>query len=193
MCRALLYLGEPVLLDNLLFQPDSALVRQRYMPKMLNMLNLAGFGLRAWDPGSHDPDKPFFYGSPSLPVFDRNLKNLAEFVLAGCVLAHVRVVAYSTAVDISLQNEHPFQFEGLPWALAHNGDLAGMNDMKPLLAPQVKREFLPRIRGTTDSEWIYALFVSQLADPAGPASESDVFRALEATLGILRAAREKIG
>ena len=47
MCRALLYLGEPVVLDNLLFQPDSALVRQSYMPKMLNLLNLAGFGLRA--------------------------------------------------------------------------------------------------------------------------------------------------
>ena len=87
MCRALLYLGEPVLLDNLLFQPDSALVRQSYMPKMLNMLNLAGFGLRAWDPGSHQAEKPFFYGSPSLPVFDRNLKNLAEKVRAACVLA----------------------------------------------------------------------------------------------------------
>ena len=49
MCRALLYLGQPVLLDHLLFQPDSALVRQSYMPKMLHMLNLAGFGLRAWD------------------------------------------------------------------------------------------------------------------------------------------------
>ena len=44
MCRALLYLGQPVLLDNLLYQPDSALVRQSYMPRMLHMLNLAGFG-----------------------------------------------------------------------------------------------------------------------------------------------------
>ncbi|HET7363421.1 MAG TPA: class II glutamine amidotransferase [Burkholderiales bacterium] len=193
MCRALLYLGKPVLLDNLLFQPDSALVRQSYMPKMLNLLNLAGFGLRAWDPASHRPEQPFFYGSSSLPVFDRNLKNLAEKVRAGCVLAHVRGVAYSTAVDISLQNVHPFQFEGLPWALAHNGDLAGMHDMKRLLAPHVKREFLPRIRGTTDSEWVYALFVSQLSDPAGPASEEQVFSALEATLGIIRRAREALG
>ena len=47
MCRALLYLGQPVLLDSLLFQPDSALVKQSYMPNMLHMLNLAGFGLRA--------------------------------------------------------------------------------------------------------------------------------------------------
>src|ERR1051325_8101121 len=149
MCRALLYLGKPVLLDNLLFQPDSALVRQSYMPKMLHMLNLAGFGLRAWDADSHDPETPFSYGSQSLPVFDRNLKSLAEKVRARCVLAHVRGVAYSTAVDISLQNVHPFQFEGLPWALAHNGDLAGIHDMKPFLAPHVKPAFLPRIRGTT--------------------------------------------
>ena len=56
MCRALLYLGQPVLLDNLLFQPDSALIRQSTMPRMLNMLNLAGFGMRAWDPASANPD-----------------------------------------------------------------------------------------------------------------------------------------
>src|SRR6478752_3719656 len=184
MCRALLYLGEPVVLDNLLFQPDSALVRQSYMPKMLNMLNLAGFGLRAWDPASHAPERPFFYGSPSLPVFDRNLKNLAEKVKAGCVLAHVRGVAYSTAVDISLQNVHPFQFEGLPWALAHNGDLAGIHDLKPILARHVKPVFLPLIKGTTESEWIYALFVSRLKDPMAAAAEAEVFGAIEATLGI---------
>ncbi len=193
MCRALLYLGQPVLLDNLLFQPDSALVRQSYMPKMLNLLNLAGFGLRAWDPASHAPREPFFYGSPSLPVFDRNLKNLAEKVRASCVLGHVRGVAYSTAVDISLQNVHPFQFEGLPWALAHNGDLAGMEEMKPILASEVKSSFLRRIRGTTDSEWIYALFVSQLKDATREAEEGEVYAALEKTLGILRRAREKLG
>jgi glutamine amidotransferase len=193
MCRALLYLGEPVLLDNLLFQPDSALVRQSYMPKMLNMLNLAGFGLRAWDPGSHQPEKPFFYGSPSLPVFDRNLKNLAEKVRAACVLAHVRGVAYSAAVEISLQNVHPFQFDGVPWALAHNGDLAGMEALKPRLAPHIHPRFLTGIRGTTDSEWIYALFMSQLSDPCAAAAEDEAFEALGRTLAVLRLARADAG
>lgn len=193
MCRALLYLGEPVLLDNLLFQPDSALVRQSYMPKMLNLLNLAGFGLRAWDPGSHQPEKPFFYGSPSLPVFDRNLKNLAEKVRAACVLAHVRGVAYSAAVEISLQNVHPFQFDGVPWALAHNGDLAGMEALKPRLAPHIRPRFLAGIRGTTDSEWIYALFVSQLSDPGAAVAEDEVFAALGRTLAVLRQARADAG
>lgn len=189
MCRALLYLGQPVLLDNLLFQPDSALIRQSYMPKMLHMLNLAGFGLRAWAPESHAPERPFAYGSPSLPVFDRNLKNLAEKIRPSCVLAHVRGVAYSTAVEISLQNVHPFQFEGEAWCLAHNGDLAGMAEMKPLLLRHIGPEYLGRIRGTTDSEWIYALFVSQLRE----SSESGVFEALEHTLGVLRAVRAELG
>jgi len=193
MCRALLYLGQPVLLDTLLFQPDSALIRQSYMPKMLHMLNLAGFGLRAWDASSHAPDKPFAYGSSSLPVFDRNLKNLAEKVRAACVLGHVRGVAYSTAVDISLQNVHPFQFEGLPWCLAHNGDLAGIAEMKRIFAQHVKREYLPLIRGSTDSEWIYALFVSQLADPLKAGTEKAVFEAIEQTLDIIRRTRAQLG
>ena len=162
MCRALLYLGKPVLLDNLLFQPDSALVRQSYMPKMLHMLNLAGFGMRAWDPGSHDASAPFAYASDSLPVFDRNLKNLATKVAAGCVLAHVRGVAYSTQVEISLQNVHPFQFPGITLTLAHNGDLARIAEMRPGLAKHLRPEFARLIRGTTDSEWIYALVLSQL-------------------------------
>jgi glutamine amidotransferase len=163
------------------------------MPKMLNLLNLAGFGLRAWDPASHSPQQPFFYGSPSLPVFDRNLKNLAEKVRAACVLGHVRGVSYSTAVDISLQNVHPFKFAGLPWALAHNGDLAGINEMKPLLARSVKAQFIPQIRGTTDSEWIYAVFVSQLGDASREGTEEEIFAALEKTLAVIRRAREQLG
>jgi predicted glutamine amidotransferase len=193
MCRALLYLGSPVLLDKLLFQPDSALIRQSYMPKMLHMLNLAGFGMRAWSPESHDPASPFAYASPSLPVFDRNLKNLAEKVEASCVLAHVRGVAYSTAVEISLQNVHPFQFPGVPFALAHNGDLARVAEMRPLLAAHIRPEFLRAIRGTTDSEWIYGLVASRLADPYARPDADALVEALGGALAILREVRAKLG
>ena len=65
--------------------------------------------------------------------------------------------------------------------------------MKPQLAPHVKPEFLSRIRGTTDSEWIYALFVSQLQQPSEPADEATVFEAIEKTLAVLRKARERLG
>jgi glutamine amidotransferase len=192
MCRALLYLGQPVLLDNLLYQPDSALIRQSYMPKMLHMLNLAGFGLRAWDPQSADPERAFAYYSQSLPVFDRNLQNLAHKVRPSCVLAHVRGVAYSTRVEISLQNVHPFHFAGVPLVLAHNGDLADMARMKPALARHIKPEYLAQIHGTTDSEWIYALLVSQLKN-AGDLNETQIFSAIDATLQIIRDARAELG
>ena len=193
MCRALLYLGQPVLLDNLLYQPDSALIRQSTMPRMLNMLNLAGFGLRAWDPASANPEQAYSYYSQSLPVFDRNLQNLAHKIRPSCVLAHVRGVAYSTRVEISLQNVHPFHFADIPLVLAHNGDLADFARMKPLLLEHIKPEFLAQIHGTTDSEWIYALLVSQLADPRDTLEENAVFAAIENTLQIIREVRARLG
>jgi glutamine amidotransferase len=193
MCRALAYLGQPVLLDNLLYQPDSALVKQSFMPKMLHMLNLAGFGLRAWDRTSPEPARPYSYTSTSLPVFDRNLKALAEKIRPTCVLAHVRGVSYSTEVEISLQNVHPFQFPGTRLALAHNGDLARIGEMKPHLLEHIRPEIVPLIRGTTDSEWIYALIVSQLADPGAAAGADDLVRAVDAAFAVIRRARARLG
>jgi len=193
MCRALAYLGQPVLLDNLLYQPDSALVKQSFMPKMLHALNLAGFGMRAWDRGSADPHKPYSYASTALPVFDRNLKALAEKIRPTCVLGHVRGVAYNTEVEISLQNVHPFQFPGVRLALAHNGDLARFGETKPYLLEAIRPEIVNLIRGTTDSEWIYALIVSRLADPHGTYSADDLVRAVDDAFGIIRRARERAG
>src|SRR5262245_23402187 len=193
MCRALLYLVESLLLDTFLYQPDSALVRQSYMPKMLNMLTLAGFGLRAWDPSSHEPDRAFSYYSQQLPVFDRNLKNLAEKIRAGCLLAHVRGVAYHTRVEISLQNCHPFHFKDVPLVMAHNGDLARFAEMKPLLSKEIKPAVLAQVHGTTDSEWVYALIVSQLPDPHSSPSADDLGKAVERSLDIIRDARKKLG
>lgn len=166
------------------------------MPKMLHMLNLAGFGMRAWSQKSYDATKPFSYSVTTLPVFDRNLKNLAEKVQAECMLAHVRGVAYNTTVDISLQNVHPFQFEGVPIAMAHNGDLARMSEMKTLLSKQIRTAYLPRIRGTTDSEWIYALLLTQFEGDITANrlfTPSELIQAVRRTLAILKEIRGQLG
>jgi predicted glutamine amidotransferase len=193
MCRALAYLGQPVLLDNLLFQPDSALVKQSYMPQMLNLLNLAGFGVKAWDRDSPDADRPYSYASTSLPIYDRNLKALAEKIRATCVLAHVRGVHFNTEGIISQQNIHPFQFPGCRIALAHNGDLERMREIKPALLEHVRPQFARMIEGTTDSEWIYALLVSNLEDPGRDVTADEIAQALGKTLAVLRQVREKLG
>ena len=65
--------------------------------------------------------------------------------------------------------------------------------MKPLLAAHVKPEFAAQVHGTTDSEWIYALFLSQLKNPKRELQAEELFAAIEDTLAILRQARGKLG
>ena len=193
MCRALAYLGQPVLLDHLLYGPDNSLVKQTYMPKMLRMLNLAGFGLRAWDFASYDPETPFSYVSTALPIFDRNLKGLAQKLKASCVLAHVRGVAYSPEVEIAPQNVHPFHFRGTKLWMAHNGDLARFREMKPHLLEYIPPAIAQCISGTTDSEWIYALLLAQLREPTSAPRVEEITQAVEKTLKIIHLVRERCG
>jgi len=193
MCRALLYLGQPVLLDNLLIKPESSLVNQAYMPQLLKGLNLAGFGMMAWDRSSHDPDQAYVYRSPAVPVFDRNLESIAGKVMADCVLAHVRGVSNSPRIHVSLQDTHPFCYDGTRTALAHNGDLFRYDDMKVALLAHMRPEVTRRIAGSTDSEWIYALLLSQLDDPAGLAGCDEIIRAVERTLEIITDVRRRCG
>ncbi len=193
MCRVLAYLGEPLLVDELLYRPDNSLVKQAYDPIMLSRLNLAGFGLAAWDPGSHDPSAPFLYRSTGLPIFDANLKALASKVRTDCLLAHVRGVAYHSGVTVSEQNLHPFRFPGVRLALAHNGDLHRFDEMRYALVEHIRPELRRQIRGNTDTEWIYALLLSQIDDPSRDLTADEIARAIEKTLRVLRRERERAG
>ena len=188
MCRVMAYLGEPVGLRHVLFETDSALVRQSYSPRMMaTFLNLAGFGMVAWDPRSSRPEDPFVYRTTTLPSFDRNLRDLAGKLAPTCVIAHVRGVTHSPDEVVTEANLHPFRFRDTGVALAHNGHLRQFARMRHDLLPHVRPEFAQRIEGTTDSEWIYALLLSQLDDPYGL---PDVDELADATATVLRLVRE---
>jgi len=192
MCRVLAYLGRPVLLESLLYRPDSSLVRQVYDPQMLHMLNLAGFGMAAWDPDSHEGDVPFEYHSPDIPLFDNNLRSLSRKLRPRCVLAHVRGVSYTTSsTAIGHHNLHPFRYDGFRLALAHNGDLSGFPVMKHDLLAYMKPAIASQIRGTTDSEWMYALIMSQVSDPTADLSADEITGAVRRALEIIREVRER--
>jgi glutamine amidotransferase len=157
------------------------------------MLNLAGFGVMAWDSRSHNPEIPFRYATASLPVFDRNLKALAAKLTPECVISHVRGVAYSTTSQVSEINTHPFCFSNCKIALAHNGDLYRINWMKQDLLWFIKPEFARQISGSTDSEWVYALILSQLDDPYGSPDGPELVKAVRQSLSIIREIRAKHG
>ena len=124
VCRVLAYLGEPIPVRNLLFDPDQGLVSQSYSPKMMNtFLNLGGFGMQAWDPWSLRPEEPFTYRTTNLPSFDRNLRSLSGKLAPSCLVAHVRGVTYGEEAVVADTNLHPFRFPGAQVVLAHNGHL----------------------------------------------------------------------
>jgi glutamine amidotransferase len=194
MCRILAYLGEPIPVQSLLFDTDNSLVRQSYSPRMMNtFLNLAGFGIKAWDPISLRPEDPFTYRSTTLPSFDRNLRFFAAKLAPTCLVAHVRGLTYSGEGVVAETNLHPFHFAGTRVVLAHNGHLRQFPRMRYALVEHVDPALAQRIEGTTDSEWIYALILSQLDDPFGSPGTRELADATADTLRILRGVRAEHG
>lgn len=192
MCRILAYLGKPVIVDDLLYQPDNSFIKQSYHPKyMSHLLNLAGFGMVAWDPGSYNPAHPFIYKTPHLPFYDENLRGLTKKINPHCILAHLRGVSYTEKQVISIQNVHPFIFDNTNIALAHNGALMNFDIMKYQLAEYIKPQYLKDIRGTTDSEWIYAILLSKLPNPVESYTIEDIRVAIIETLKVLQTVRHK--
>lgn len=193
MCRFAAYLGEPALLADLLYEPDSALVRQAVDAELMSLLNLGGFGLAAWDAASPSPDRPLTYRVPTVPNFDRNLRSLGGKVRASALVAHVRGVVYESDQAVSPQNVHPFLFEGASFALAQNGDLYDFGRMRYAMLEHIHPELATLIEGTTDTEWVYALILSQLPDPFAAIDAERAAGAVEQSLEILRALRAAHG
>jgi glutamine amidotransferase len=193
MCRVLGYLGSPISLNDLLYSPDSSLIKQSYESKMLDMLNLAGFGLTAWDQNSVNPELPVSYKTTDIPVFDSNLHSLSEKVRTHCLLAHVRGVQLNHEAQIGMQNLHPFAYKGTSMVMAHNGDLAGFREMRYDLLEYIKPAIASQISGSTDSEFMYALFLSQFDDPGQHQDPLDIVDAVSKSMEIIRKVRDRVG
>jgi predicted glutamine amidotransferase len=195
MCRVLIYLGQSeTSVYDLLYGSNNGLVHQSYAPKMMKHIqNLAGLGLCAWSKTSHSPEDPFYYKTTCLPFFDKNLYRLSKKLTTNCMVAHVRGVEYKTIETVSEQNVHPFKYDGTPFALAHNGSLAGMERLKFALIKYIKPHLLSMVKGTTDSEWIYIVFLSQFEDYSKNIPMEEAYEALFNTFKILGQAREECG
>jgi glutamine amidotransferase len=96
------------------------------------------------------------------PLDDRALVSFGE-VLRGvrtdALLAHVR---RATVGAMRTENTHPFRFRH--WLFAHAGTVAGFESLRERLVESLP-EFLRRnVRGDTDSELLFHLFLSFLHD-----------------------------
>jgi glutamine amidotransferase len=159
MCRLLGYLGPPIQLDHLLYKPEHSLIVQSYLPREMTsgVVNADGLGI-GWYHTQQNVD-PFTYKS-TLPIWnDTNLPELSRYVESGCVLAYVRSATLGQALDLS--NCQPFRDNRI--LLIHNGFID--NFRKTLYRPirdRLSDQVYQSINGTTDSEHIFALLVSEL-------------------------------
>ncbi|WP_421733014.1 class II glutamine amidotransferase [Cellulomonas sp.] len=150
MCRWLAYTGSPVLLDDLIYKPTNSLVVQSLHSRLgAEATNGDGFGVGWYD--EHSPT-PGVFRSIEPAWSDRNLREVAEHVRAGVVLAHIRATS-GTAVQQT--NCHPFRHGR--WLWMHNGLLAGFSAMKRDLVLAIDPELFPLIEGSTDSEVLFYL------------------------------------
>ncbi len=184
---------QEVSMFDLIYGPDNSLAHQSYAPMLMSHIqNLAGLGFCAWSPHSFEANLPFYYKTTQLPFFDKNLYRLSQKIATTCLLAHVRGVEYSINETVSEQNVHPFKLDNTQLALAHNGTLEQMSRMKVLLTDIIKPEIFAQIKGTTDSEWIYSLFLSQFADYTQDIPMDEASAALIKTIKILKDLRQTL-
>ncbi|MEC4818596.1 MAG: ergothioneine biosynthesis protein EgtC [Scytonema sp. PMC 1069.18] len=175
MCRLLAYLGLPICLEPLLYQPEHSLIVQSYQPREMlsGVVNADGFGVGWYHP--HKDTEPFVYKN-TLPIWnDTNLPNISRYVETGCTIAYIRSAIPGQVVDFS--NSQPFQYERL--LFIHNG---GIGKFQQTLYRPIRNQLDDRvyhwIRGTTDSEHIFALVLNQWLTNPGKTIEQALHKTL---------------
>ncbi|MBI4418038.1 MAG: class II glutamine amidotransferase [Ignavibacteriales bacterium] len=181
MCRFAAYIGEPILLDELLYRPKNSLILQSYKAKEREEpLNGDGFGL-----GWYAPDvstEPVVFRSITPAWSNLNLQNIAKKTASGCFFAHVRAATHNNPVlEV---NCHPFTFGSLLWM--HNGHVGGFPFLKRKIVNLMSEERYMGIQGSTDTEHVFSLFLDRLSNPTEGAHPFEMKSALLETLAILK-------
>jgi glutamine amidotransferase len=139
-----------------------------------------GWGVAFYVDGS-----PHVTRSPSTALGDTLFHRLSGVVSSQTVLAHVRK---ATQGPLTVLNCHPFQYGR--WVFAHNGDIPNFEVRREALLCEVAPELRRFILGDTDSEVIFFLFLTLLAEHGSLASRHEldtVSAALSRTVARVRA------
>jgi predicted glutamine amidotransferase len=149
MCRWLGYFGDPIMLDELVYNTEHSLLEQSRAARLTtHLMNADGFGL-GWF-GSRET--PGVYRNVSPAWNDRNLRELCAQIESRLFLAHVRA---STGTPVQQTNCHPFRHGR--WIFVHNGFIEGYARLRRELVLAIDPELFTQVEGTTDSEILFFL------------------------------------
>ena len=182
MCRWLTYMGEPIFLDQLIYEPENSLIQQSMdATEGKTVTNGDGFGI-GWYGGRETPGQY----REILPAWnDENLCNIAHQIRSPLFLAHVRA---STGTSTSRANCHPFRLG--KWLFMHNGSIGGFARIRRQIEALLSDDLYAQRVGTTDSEAFFLLLAANgMEEDAPKAFEKSVGQ----VLGLMRAADIKEG
>lgn len=187
MCRLMAYIGTPIIIDKLLYQPKNSLVNQSVNAKEIEEpLNGDGFGI-GWYAREINPE-PVTFVSVNPAWSNRNLRNLAPRIRTDCFIAHVRAASVG---EVSESNCHPFQYKDL--LMMHNGGVENFQKIKRKIREPLSDELYNWIRGQTDSEHIFAFLLQRLLNNRQDISPESVMDAFEKTFSDLRTMMDETG
>ena len=178
MCRWMAWLGQPVLIEEVLFKSEHGIVDQSLHARMgAEPTNGDGFGL-GWYGGG---DGPGVYRSVNPAWSDENLRELAGHVVSPLFFAHLRAAIGS---PVQQTNCHPFRHGR--WLFVHNGYVADFPALRRDLMLAVDPALFSAIQGSTDTETVFhlALTFGLTDDPIG---------ALERTVGLIEQVARRRG
>lgn len=181
MCRHLAYLGPPLALSRLLFDPPHGLARQSWAPADMRgggTVNADGFGVGWWPPGAAEPVR---YRRATPIWSDAGLPALSRCTVSGAVLAAVR----SATVGMPVSEAAAAPFAEGRWLFSHNGVVAGWPDSVVALAARLPLRDLLTLDAGTDACLLWALVRDRLRAGTGPvrALAGTVARVAEAAPG----------
>ncbi|KAI2633915.1 nucleophile aminohydrolase [Xylaria nigripes] len=162
MCRFLVYRGsDEILLSKLILDPTHSILKQSFDSRLRldtrrGQNNADGFGI-----GFYTDQKlgaaPCLFTS-TIPAWNcTNLHRIASKTASRLVFAHVRA---TTEGSLTEDNCHPFYHNSLMWM--HNGGLGGWKYIKRRLGERLSDKWYLNVKGCTDSEWAFALFLDRL-------------------------------
>ena len=162
MCRHLAYVGVPIPLSALLFDPPHSLAHQSWAPHDMRgggTINADGFGV-GWY-----ADGPIRYRRATPLWSDTTLPALAAALRVSAALAAVR----SATAGMPVVETAAAPFGDGPWLFSHNGVVAGWPDSVAKLAATLPTADLLTLQAPTDAALLWALVRHRLRGGAEPA------------------------
>jgi glutamine amidotransferase len=172
------WLGQPVLIEELLFKTQHGIVDQSLHARMgAEPTNGDGFGLGWYGSG----DGPGLYHSVSPAWADANLRELAGHLESPLFMVHIRAAIGS---PVQQTNCHPFR-RGR-WLFVHNGYIADFHALRRDLMLAIDPALFADVQGSTDTETVFHLALTF-------GLEDDPIGALERTVGFIEETARRRG